>query len=307
MLIVARRLLSQYDRRCTIRRLAVRRFKIPNRTCITFLTDLGTADTSIGQLKGVARGVNHNLDLVDLTHQVPLGQVGIAAFLWNESIWSFPSSTIHVGLVGLDPIQPGRLIAAEIGDYRFVCPDNGILSYILDGAAAIRAVALDETTWSPRQTSPPNHLATMAAAWSLGGKLAEFGSVITDPLMTLPGTEIIRRRTSVSGIVARIDRRGNLVTNIDVADIPDDQSDVQIEIGSLKVTGIADPWTTRTVASSLPENSESAQAVADGDPVAWIEAKRLIIGIRNGHAGDEFQVEVGRKVLVRWSANEEKG
>lgn len=252
---------------------------------------MGTDDTSVGQMKGVARRVNPHLDLVDLTHQIPQGQVLPAAFLWNEAIWSFPLSTIHVGLVGLEPLQPCRLIAAEIGDHRFVCPDNGLLSFILDSAMAIRAVALDDTTWSPKQTSPENHVATIAAAWSLGGKLAEFGATITDPLVTLPSIEITRRRTSVSGIVARIDRRGNLVTNLSAADIPEDQQQIQIEVGLLKIAKITDRF----------------DEIADGEPVAWIESGRLVIGIRNGHAADEFQADVGRKVLVRWPTSEEHG
>lgn len=256
---------------------------------MTFLTDLGTSDTAVGQLKGVARGVNPNLDLVDLTHQVPLGEVGIAASLWNEAIWSFPPNSIHVGFVGVEPLQSSRLIAAEIGDYRFVCPDNGMLSYILHDAAAIRAVALDETTWSPKQTSPENHLATIAAAWSLGGKLAEFGSAMTDPLIVIPSTEVIRRPTSVSGIVARIDRRGNLITNLSFVDIPDDQQDLRIEVGPLKVLGITD----------------RLDDVTDGEPIAWIESGRVVIGVRYGHAADEFQADIGRKVIVRWSASED--
>ena len=36
--------------------------------CLTFLTDFGLQDTYVGQMKGVAAGINPRLQLVDQSH-----------------------------------------------------------------------------------------------------------------------------------------------------------------------------------------------------------------------------------------------
>ena len=200
-----------------------------SRRCLTFLTDFGATDTYVGQMKGVAIGINADLHLVDLSHEIPAQQILRGAFIWNDAISAFPAGTIHVGAVDPGLGSERRLIAAEIGEHRFVCPDNGLLSAILQDHKLHRAVCLDRPAWWRLSVSATFHgrdvLTPVAAAWSLGHDLAEFGSPLAAPLITLPLPQVSKGRASFAGVVIDIDRFGNLITNIPANALPGESID----------------------------------------------------------------------------------
>ena len=51
------------------------------RPVITLTTDFGTADTFVGEMKGVILGVNPDAAIVDLTHDIPLHDIVAGAYL----------------------------------------------------------------------------------------------------------------------------------------------------------------------------------------------------------------------------------
>ena len=262
-----------------------------SRPCITFLTDFGTRDTYVGQMKGVALGINPNVRLIDLSHDVPPQQILQGAFAWNDAVAAFPSGTIHVGVVDPGVGSDRRLLAAEIGEHRFVCPDNGLLTVILQREHPHRIVRLDNPRWWRSPVSNTFHgrdiLTPVAAAWSLGHDLAEFGSTLTTPLVTLPLADSVRGKSSLSGQVIDVDRFGNLITNIESTAWPVEAQTLQIDVGAFRIDGIS-----RCYADAEP-----------GEPLALTGSSgRLEIAIRDGNAADEFQAEFGHRVVVRWKA-----
>lgn len=268
--------------------------KPPNRHCVTFLTDFGTRDTYVGQMKGVALAINPAVQLVDLSHEIPPQDILRGAFAWNDAVASFPHKTIHVGVVDPGVGSERRVIAAEIGDHCFVCPDNGLLSVILQKATVRRIVCLDNPAWWRSEVSNTFHgrdiMTPVAAAWSLGHDLAEFGTPLTAPLVILPSADVIRGRTFLNGQVIAIDRFGNLITNLESCEIPQSATSVHVELGAFRVNGVSKCY------SDVPQ----------GEPVALTGSSgRIEISIRNGSAADELQAECGRRVIIRWTgANE---
>lgn len=263
---------------------------LPNRQCITFLTDFGSQDSYVGQMKGVALGINPHAQLVDLTHEIAPGQVLRGAFVWSDAISAFPPGTIHVGVVDPGVGSQRRLIAAEIGEQRFVCPDNGLLTMITARLPVRRAVTLDRPQWFRPNVSNTFHgrdiMTPVAAAWSLGHDLLELGSEHLEPLVTLAPARLHRGKTSLSGVVIDVDRFGNAITNIDGAALPAHCQSLTVEVGSLKVDGLARCYSD----------------VESGEPVALIgSSNRLEIAIRDGSAADELQVEYGLPIVVRWT------
>ena len=268
--------------------------KLPNRCCITFLTDFGTRDTYVGQMKGVALSINPEAVLVDLTHEIPAQEILRGAFAWNDAVSVFPRETIHVGVVDPGVGSERRLVAAEIGNQRFVCPDNGLLSVLMRTATVHRVVCLESRHWWRSEVSNTFHgrdiLTPVAAAWSLGHDLMEFGSPLKTELVSLPLAEISRGRTSLTGQVVDIDRFGNLITNIDADEIPRGAAQIQIEVGSFRITGL----------------SKCYSDVEQGNALALIgSAGRVEIAIGNGSAADELLATCGRRVIVRWKAANE--
>ena len=257
--------------------------------CLTFLTDFGLQDTYVGQMKGVAAGINPRLQLVDLTHEIPPQQVLRAAYVWNDALEAFPPETIHVAVVDPGVGSDRQLIAAEIGPYRLVCPDNGLLSVILQRATVRRVVTLDNPKWwraNPADTFHGRDILTpVASAWSLGHDLSEFGALRTSALVTLAAAQPQRGKTSLTGQIVQIDRFGNLITNIDVRGLTADTESLRFEIGAFRVEGL----------------SRCYADVNLGEPVALTGSSgRLEIAIRNGNAAEEIQADCGRRIVVRW-------
>ena len=261
-----------------------------SRRCITFLTDFGVRDTFVGQMKGVALAINPEAVLVDLTHEISPQQILQGAYAWADAVDAFPPNTIHVGVVDPGVGSTRRLIAAEIGTWRFVCPDNGLLSVILQKYPLHRAVSLDRPVWWRSSVSNTFHgrdiFTPIAAAWSLSHDLSEFGTLIDTPLVTLLPSHLAQGRTSIVGEVIDIDRFGNVITNIEASRLPETNRPFQIEMGAFRVTGI----------------SACYADVEVGDAVAVIGSHgRVEIAVRDGNAAEELQVTRGRRVAIRWT------
>src|SRR5437868_2183623 len=122
------------------------------RPIITLLTDFGTADGYVGEMKAVLLTRMPDATLVDITHDIPPQDVE-AARLTLARVWRrFPPGTVHVVVV--DPgVGTERAALAIASDGRFlVGPDNGALSpaLLIVGASA---VALE----IPSSASPSFH------------------------------------------------------------------------------------------------------------------------------------------------------
>src|SRR5258707_7177866 len=98
------------------------------RPVIAMLTDFGTRDHYAGTMKGVALGICPDATLVDITHEVPAHDVLAGALELAASYKYFPAGTIFLIVVDPGVGSTRRGIAAEAGDYRFVAPDNGVLT-----------------------------------------------------------------------------------------------------------------------------------------------------------------------------------
>jgi len=112
------------------------------RPIITLLTDFGTADGYVGEMKGVLLARVPDATIVDVTHEIPPQDVD-AARLTLARVWRrFPAGTVHVVVV--DPgVGTDRAALAIGSDERLlVGPDNGVLSPALLIAGA-QVVALE--------------------------------------------------------------------------------------------------------------------------------------------------------------------
>src|SRR5688500_7196561 len=112
------------------------------RPVIALLTDFGLRDHYAGTMKGVALGICPDLTLVDISHEVPAHDVLAGALELAASYRYFPSGTIFLVVVDPGVGSARRGIAADAGDFRFVAPDNGVLSVVFDETPPRRVVEL---------------------------------------------------------------------------------------------------------------------------------------------------------------------
>ena len=102
------------------------------RPVIALLTDFGTRDHYAGTMKGVALGICPDVTLVDISHEIEAHDVLGGALELAAAYRYFPAGTIFLVVVDPGVGSTRRGIAAETGDYRFVAPDNGVLTAVLD-------------------------------------------------------------------------------------------------------------------------------------------------------------------------------
>ncbi|HMB80219.1 MAG TPA: SAM-dependent chlorinase/fluorinase [Vicinamibacterales bacterium] len=188
------------------------------RPVIALLTDFGTHDHYAGTMKGVALTICPDATLVDISHDVDAHDVLGAALELAASYRFFPAGTIFLVVVDPGVGSTRRGIAADAGDYRFVAPDNGVLTAVLDEHPPKRVVELTERKYARptvSRTFEGRDRFAPAAAWLAKGiDLAALGrSAGAVHRLDIPQAELGDGR--IDGQVLRVDRFGNLITNID--------------------------------------------------------------------------------------------
>lgn len=187
---------------------------------IALLTDFGLQDHYVGTMKGVILSICDEVALVDITHDIPAQDVLLASLELRSSHRFFPAGTIFIAVVDPSVGTRRRAIAASAGDYRFVAPDNGILTGVLADLAPVSVVELT----NPRYALPDisctfegrDRFAPAAAWLACGTRLEDLGPRVDDfQRLEIPAPQV--SSSAITGCILRVDRFGNLMTNIDRA------------------------------------------------------------------------------------------
>lgn len=178
---------------------------------ITLTTDFGSRDGYVGAVKGVLARLAADAVVVDLTHDVPRGDIAHAAWVVATATHEFPYGAIH--LVVVDPGVGGarREVIVWISGQWYVGPDNGVFSYVAD--ASYDAWAIESRAFRGRRVSPTFHgrdlFAHAAAALARGEPAANAG-----PSVRLVGALPWGVRAAGWGRVVHVDHYGNLITDL---------------------------------------------------------------------------------------------
>ena len=154
------------------------------RPVIALLSDFGTRDHYAGTMKGVILGICPEATLVDITHDVAAHDVLDGALQLASSYRYFPAGTVFLAVVDPGVGSARRGLAAEAGDYRFVAPDNGVLTEVLRETPPRRVVELSERRYARptvTRTFEGRDRFAPAAAWlAKGTQLSALGRTLTD-------------------------------------------------------------------------------------------------------------------------------
>lgn len=184
---------------------------------VTLLTDFGLSDHYVAAMKGVMLSICPDVQLVDISHEVTPFSVAEAAYTLAQAWSFFPPGTVHLAVVDPGVGSSRRPLLAEAGGHRFVYPDNGILTLILDRAASaiVRHITSERFFRQPvSQTFHGRDIFAPVAAHLAGGvPVDEFGVVIRDDIR-LPLTAPLKTSQGAwTGGILKIDRFGNIITN----------------------------------------------------------------------------------------------
>lgn len=262
------------------------------RPIIALLTDFGLRDHYVGTMKGVMLGICPDATLVDLNHDIPPQDIMTGALELATSYRYFPAGTIFVAVVDPGVGSSRRAIAADGGGYRFVGPDNGVLSVALGEVASPRVFELSDPRYarpSISRTFEGRDRFAPAAAWLASGIDV---SVVGDPIDAFVRLELARpivTTAAIEGEVLRVDRFGNLITNIDRP-----QLDAFLGGGTAVVS---------VNARRIPGIVGTYADVGEGDLCALVgSSDRLEISLRGGSAAASLGAWPGTAVHVRRAA-----
>ena len=180
---------------------------------VTLLTDFGTADGYVAEMKGVLLSALPTVTLVDVSHDVP-PQDTEGARLCVARYWRrYPPGTVH--LVVVDPgVGSDRAALAVASNGRLlVGPDNGVLSpaLVTPGPEVVRLTI-------PSAAAPTFHgrdvFAPVAAQLAAGAPLASVGAPFADATILRTPEPQRSPDGSIVGQVIHVDRFGNAVTNL---------------------------------------------------------------------------------------------
>jgi S-adenosylmethionine hydrolase len=262
------------------------------RPLIALLTDFGTADHYVGAMKGVMLGICPDATLVDITHDITPHDVLEGAVELDACYRAFPAGTVFLAVVDPGVGSARRGIAASFADYRFVAPDNGILTAVFRGGAPARVVEISEARYARPEISRTfegrDRFAPAAAWLAAGVEVTALGPDAGDPVtIVIPAPAV--GDGQMTGEVLRIDRFGNAVTNIDRdawqrsrrAGRP------EIRVGGWRTTRLVDTY------ADLRMGEAGALFGSRGS---------LELSAREASAASLLGIRRGERVMVRWVA-----
>jgi len=187
---------------------------------VTFTSDFGTTDWFVGVVHGVVHELCGDARIVDLTHEIPPGDVDAGAFVLEAAAPDFPPGTVHLAVI--DPgVGTSRLaLAVAARGQWFVGPDNGLLEWALCAPGA-RTYALTDASFFRHPVSRTFHgrdvFAAIAAHLACGVPIERFGPPVARPIRRERTVPHLAADGSLTGRIVYLDRFGNALTDLTTA------------------------------------------------------------------------------------------
>jgi len=260
-----------------------------NLSTIALLTDFGAGSSYVGIMKGVMLSVNPRIRLVDLTHDIPQGDIDAAAFVIYQSYSFFPRGTIHTIVVDPGVGTDRRILAVHTDDYYFVAPDNGVLKYIYDRHPNAQVISLTEPDFWLQNKSHTFHgrdvFAPVAAHLAMGTAIRRLGEVTTDyerGNLSKPQ----KKDKDIKGRIEYIDGFGNCISNIPAA-----------------MLNLKNVQKVQFKNKNLSDVKNTYGEVKSGEPLVLVGShNHLEIAVRNGNAAEKFGVTKGDELIVKMTS-----
>jgi S-adenosyl-L-methionine hydrolase (adenosine-forming) len=262
-------------------------------TVITVMTDFGIKDGNVGVMRGVIWGICPTAQISDLSHMIQAQNIREAGYILARSVPYFPKGSIHVVVVDPGVGTERRPMAAQIGDWFYVGPDNGTITVWLERAKQedwqTDFIELKRPQYWLKNISHVFHgrdiFSPVAAHLANGVPLGELGTPFKDVIrLELPKPE--KTNHGWQGEVIHIDHFGNISTNIRIENLGDAMNakeNIILRLNGIEIKGMVDTFGERPV----------------GELVALIGSTgNLGIAVVNGNAQEKLATKVGDPVEV---------
>jgi S-adenosylmethionine hydrolase len=228
------------------------------------------------------------VDIVDVSHAVRPQDVRHGALMLADATPRFPAETIHVAVVDPGVGTSRRIVYAEIGEQRYIAPDNGLLSRLTIKEAPSRLISIEDSShWLPVRSHTfhgRDIMAPVAARLAAGLAPEQLGPPQGD-LVRIDWPQPRPTPYEVHGEVLVIDSFGNAITNIEQAHVQalGQPGSLAVRCGGRQIRGIVHAY----------------GAALSGEVVALVDSQgRLEIAVVESSAAKELGIAPGEQVVV---------
>lgn len=194
-----------------------------SQNALVFNTDFGLEEPAVASMKGVAYGVSPDLQMYDITHEIPRFNIWEAAYRLNQTARYWPAGTVFVSVVdpGVGTHRQSVVLQTKSGHY-FVSPDNGSLTLVAEHLGVVELREIDEAV-NRLAGSEKSHTFHGRDVYSFtGARLAagvisfeEVGPVLDRAVVSIPYAKASKSGGRIKGNIPILDTHyGNVWTNV---------------------------------------------------------------------------------------------
>jgi S-adenosylmethionine hydrolase len=249
---------------------------------VTLTSDFGLTDAYVAAMKGAILRHCPTAILIDVTHNVPAGDVLCGSITLERAIDGFGPGTVHLAVVDPGVGTDRRILVTQIHRSMIVCPDNGLITWAWQRLGPGKA---GELIWRPKtRPSDTFHgrdiMGPVAGMLTSGISIASLTRPIDDPILIDVAPSKAPAR---SGQVIHIDHFGNATTNI----------------ARESLRSIA-RLTVRVARKRVGRFKRTYFDAAPGCPLALFGSSGLVeIAVRDGSAAKQLGLRVGDPVVIK--------
>ncbi len=271
---------------------------------VTFTSDFGTVDSYVGEVKGVIKGCDPEISIIDITHWIEPGNITAASFVLLTSCKYFTRGTVHLAVIDPGVGSERDIIVVQTDNYTFIGPDNGVLFESVEAAGGGFVYALEKKRFLGRIGKLYSKNLVIERILAEGVSSTFHGRDLFAPLTAYvlgenPLVDVSREKDSmvehvimrplvsedkISGEVVYIDRFGNLITNIG-RDLMTSRDEVFLK--------------TKKSITSVGVLKSSYSSMDEGIPLPLIGSRGFLeIAVNCGNAKEFFEASYGDEILI---------
>jgi len=272
---------------------------------IALVTDFGLDDPYVGIMKAVLAEISPAAPRIDITHQIPAGDIQRGAFVLWQASRDFPLGTVFLGVVDPGVGTSRKSVILQTGGQIFIGPDNGLFSYLVYN----REFSCRELT-NPEFLRPDSsatfhgrdQFAPAAAHAARGVPFSNFGPLVGG-LVKIPEPALFIKEGSLRGEILSRDRFGNLFTSLGKFKVLENALMLQSWIDNAEmIINTTSPIQIQVLDNPLPF-IPTFGAVDPGKCAGLIGSTGLLEIIANqSSAADLLGLKRGDPVSLNWAA-----
>ena len=258
---------------------------------ISLLTDFGTKDPYVAEMKAVVVSICQEARIIDISHEIEKFNICMGAFTLASAARYFPEKTIHVAIVDPSVGTKRRPIIVETHRFFYVGPDNGILMLSAQREEIRHVYQISDPRLMLSKVSKTFHgrdiFAPAVAYLAKGKAVSEFGPEIRDYVVPefakprMKGDELL-------GEVLHVDDFGNIVSNISIGDLKSIGAKENCFLNlQLKEKGLRLKFCS------------TYGDVSANQPLALVGSHEFLeISVNQGNAAKKFKVKIGDSIRL---------